>query len=618
MGHALRSTTGGELDIAPGLTLPADYVAGGSLAILGKRGSGKTFASRVLSEELFAAQVHLVILDPMGVFWGLRSGADGVSDGLPIPIFGGQHADAPLEPDAGTLMADLVVEERLSMILDISGFSSRTQERNFASAFFDRLYRRNHDLVHVIVDEADMFAPQRPRGQDAPLLATMENLVRRGRNRGIGVTMTSQRAATLNKDVLSQVDALVAMRVTAPQDRDAIREWVRGQGDEQLWATIAPSLPQLANGESWWWIPEKSILKRVTVRRTETFNSSPTRKRGQARRSAKTFADVDLAAISERISASIERAKQTDPTQLRKRITQLEADLAAARAATSAPPDRQEQLVGRLHDAGRQITHTAQTVLDAQTTFDEQLRTLLAEHTTAIRRATEDALDAARAIANTAAEPTTTPASPGRPSRTGRPRTSVPRGVPALPPPSPSPAAAVPMPTADGDAHGLTPARQRLLNSLATLESIGVMQVGKTQLALWAGVSPKSSGYANNLGGMRSAGLISYPGPALVALTDEGRAAADPSRAPALITDEDLHRHVQQLVTPARWRIIEPLLDAYPDAIAKNDLAEHAGVSARSSGYANNLGALKSLGLIDYRHPGTVAAASTMFLHRAE
>lgn len=86
----------------------------------------------MLAEELFAAKVHLVILDPMGVL---------------IPIFGGRHADAPLEPDAGTLMADLVVEERLSMILDMSGFQSRTQERNFAAGFFDRLYRRNQDLM---------------------------------------------------------------------------------------------------------------------------------------------------------------------------------------------------------------------------------------------------------------------------------------------------------------------------------------------------------------------------------------------------------------------------------------------------------------------------------------
>lgn len=178
----------------------------------------------------------------------------------------------------------------------------------------------------------------------------------------------------------------------------------------------------------------------------------------------------------------------------------------------------------------------------------------------------------------------------------------------------PAPASTVAAAAGNGKVDGLVPARQRLLNALAMLESIGVMQVGKTQLALWADTSPKSSGYANNLGAMRSAGLINYPGPATVALTDDGRTVADTGQI-ALATDEDLHRHVQHLVPPARWRIIHPLIQAYPNAVVKADLADLAGVSVRSSGFANNLGALKSMGLIDYPQPGMVAAAPTLFLH---
>lgn len=178
------------LPIAPNLTLDADYIAGSSVALLGKRGAGKTYCARVLAESLHDAHVPLVIIDPMGVFWGLRAGADGDSEGLPIPVFGGDHSDVPLEPTAGSLMADLVVEEGLSMVLDLSGFGSRTQERTFVAQFLDRLYRTNRDdLVHLIVDEADLFAPQKPRREDAHLLVTMENIVRRGRNRGIGCTM---------------------------------------------------------------------------------------------------------------------------------------------------------------------------------------------------------------------------------------------------------------------------------------------------------------------------------------------------------------------------------------------------------------------------------------------
>lgn len=58
--------------------------------------------------------MQTVIIDPMGVFWGLRAGADGEDAGLPIPVFGGEYGDAPLESSAGGLMADLVVDEGLT------------------------------------------------------------------------------------------------------------------------------------------------------------------------------------------------------------------------------------------------------------------------------------------------------------------------------------------------------------------------------------------------------------------------------------------------------------------------------------------------------------------------
>lgn len=157
-----------QLRIASDLRLGADFVAGASTALLGQRGSGKTYASRVLSEELLAAGVQTVILDPMGVFWGLRSSATGTKEGLPIPVFGGKHGDAPLEPSAGTLMADLAVEEGLSMILDLSSFGTRTQGRTFAAAFLARLYRTNRHLLHLVVDEADLFARHRSHAAQTP------------------------------------------------------------------------------------------------------------------------------------------------------------------------------------------------------------------------------------------------------------------------------------------------------------------------------------------------------------------------------------------------------------------------------------------------------------------
>lgn len=73
------------LHLAPGLSLDADYIAGASIALLGKRGSGKTYATRVLAETLFDATVQTVIIDPMGVFWAYAQAPTGSEPGYPFP-----------------------------------------------------------------------------------------------------------------------------------------------------------------------------------------------------------------------------------------------------------------------------------------------------------------------------------------------------------------------------------------------------------------------------------------------------------------------------------------------------------------------------------------------------
>ena len=122
--------------------------------------------------------------------------------------------------------------------------------------------------MHLFIDEADLFAPQKPQAGDQQLLGVTENIVRRGRNNGIGVTLITQRSAVLNKDVLTQVDGLVAMRMLSPQDRAAIDAWVHDHADMQTAQSVEVTLPTLANGECWWWIPELDLLKRVQVRQS--------------------------------------------------------------------------------------------------------------------------------------------------------------------------------------------------------------------------------------------------------------------------------------------------------------------------------------------------------------
>jgi hypothetical protein len=569
------------LRIAPGLELDADYVGGGTFALLAKKGAGKTYLARVMAEEMWAAKIPFVFLDPMGAAWGLRSSADGDDEGIPVAIFGGDHGDAPLERGGGALMADLVVDEGLSMVLDLSALGSRAAERQFAHDFLERLYRRNSALVHLLIDEADLFAPQVAQAGDRPLLGVTENIVRRGRNRGIGITLITQRPAVLNKDVLTQVDGLVAMRIVGLTDRKAIDEWVKGHGDDEAAGKVKATLSGLENGECWWWVPELDILQRVQVRRARTFDSSPTRKRGEQRRDPKGFADVDMAAIEKTMAATIERAKATDPKELRKEIARLKRDL-AARPTEKVVEERVERV--------------EVPVLD-----DEHVERL------------EDAVEALGAAASKIITATHEVAA-GLGKLKMRAPAPAPARQPAPAPAARAPAAPPPAVELDGDFRPSN-SQQRILNALAALEVIGVTMAGKTQLALFSEASPKSSGYTNNLGALRSAGLIDYPAPATVGLTDVGRSYADSTAAPS--TGDELQAYVRQLVGASKARLLDQLIAAYPDAIAKDELAELAGVSAKSSGYTNNLGSLRSLGLIDYPSPGYVAALPVLFLEAA-
>ncbi len=64
------------LQIGVGFALPDDAVSQ-TIAILARRGAGKTSTGKVLVEELVDAGLQAIVIDPTGVWYGLRSSVDG-------------------------------------------------------------------------------------------------------------------------------------------------------------------------------------------------------------------------------------------------------------------------------------------------------------------------------------------------------------------------------------------------------------------------------------------------------------------------------------------------------------------------------------------------------------
>lgn len=243
-----------------------------TFAILAKRGAGKTYTGGVMAEEFAKNNIPFVVIDPIDVWWGLRLASNGKDKGLPVVVFGVQHEDIKLDKDMGRKIAQAIVKENISCVINTFGLP-KNQQRHLLAEFADELLNINNTPRHIFIEEAHEYLPQRVFGGLGVVFNAVSNLVVMGRNRGIGVTLINQRAATINKDVLTQIDTLLAFQNTSPQDRKALQDWVEYHSADGDFKKFMDSLPSLPKGEGWIWSPEfMGIFEKIKIRKRETFH----------------------------------------------------------------------------------------------------------------------------------------------------------------------------------------------------------------------------------------------------------------------------------------------------------------------------------------------------------
>jgi hypothetical protein len=241
----------------------------------------------------------------------------------------------------GAALGQLVGTHQMACVVDVSDLGSAAARRGFMTAFTEALYAANTEPLHLVLDEADLWAPQRAQSDGYDLLQRVEEIVRRGRIRGFVPWLITQRPAVLHKDVLSQADVLVSMKLTSSQDREAVGRWIEGQADRAEGRRILGALPRLARGEGWVWAPSDGVLERVAFPSIRTFDSSQTPLRPGRAAVPGGLVAVDLTAIAAALAGSgVGPAGHGDPSpprnrhaaDLDQRLRQQDRELAAARA----------------------------------------------------------------------------------------------------------------------------------------------------------------------------------------------------------------------------------------------------------------------------------------------
>lgn len=631
------------LKLAADLSLPLTAVTE-TFGVLAARGAGKSNLAAVLAEQMFDAGLPFVVVDPVGSWYGLRAGADGQKDGgLPIPIFGGKHGDVPLERGGGELLADLVVSKRLSCVLDLSAFDSEAAKKQFLLAFAQRLYLKNTDPLHLFLEEADDYIPQRPMRDEAQLLRAWENIVRRGRARGLGMTLITQRSASINKSVLTQVQTLFVLRTTGPQDRAAIEAWVKYHDTD---AKVLSSLSSLGPGEGWVWSPQfLGQMSKHQFHRRRTFDSGATPKnlRGKDVKAAATLADVDLPEIHAQMAATIERAKADDPKELKKQLAAAQAEITNLRKSSNRnekPALEKPKDVPVLTDADRELLKslrdefltfsesiadkadamlagladrakaTIDTALTAWTSEVEKRRALWIQHLdkTRIQRVLEKlervpAPDYASKVPNYAGTgrimPVSGPIIQSRESLQNRPKIARSENNP-----SKTGGSFRNLDSGQGDASVGNSGLRRMLMALAQRPQ----GLNRRQLGLRAGLSSRSGTFDTYLSRGRQAGWID--GRSDLRITDAGITALG-AFTPLPEGRELLAHWLGELGESGAARILRALADAYPRALTRSELGAAANLSDRSGTFDTYLSRLRTLELVEGR--GELRASEELF-----
>jgi hypothetical protein len=604
------------LDFSPDLKLPID-AATQTFAFIGRKGSGKTYAAGKLVEELIDAKVQCVILDTVGNWYGLRLSADGKKpSGLEIPLLGGLRGDIPLKPEAGHMVADLVTDTGRSIVLDLSQFSFEGR-RQFATAFGRQLWQRKkgeaHPTpLHLIIEECQLIVPEHaPKGGEM-MLHVYEEIIRLGRNYGIGASMISQRPQSVSKEVLNQAEPLLAFQLVGAHERKAVREWVTHMG---LDINLVDELPSLSPGYCWFWSPQwLTVLKKVHVGKKRTLDASATPKVGD-RRVRSNPRPIDLKGFQDRMTAVIEEAKASDPKLLRQRVLELTRELQAREAERGKKPAA-AAAVEKVKEKRTLVRVPA--IKPAEFRRIEKITSRLADAVITAKEISENAGGALEAIAaaiRSTHAPAPTP--PGRipiktfsaakhlpiPRNDREDRAFITRPIYKREPPRRQIVGAGDVGQTNGNGSPLPSGERLVLRAIAQFDQ----GAEKNQLAVLTGYKTRTrNDYIKRL---RDRGLIEHQGHLLVA-TEAGVAELGPDFE-RLPVGSALQEHWRGRLPAGELKILEILVGRHPDAVPREELDEPSGFAVRTrNDYLSRLIARR---LVTNEAGGMVRASDNLF-----
>lgn len=549
------------------------------LLIQASSGGGKSYMLRVLAEQALP-HMPVFILDWEGEFASLREKFD--------MVLVGAGGDVPCDVKSAAMLARSLVELEVSALIDLSELKVHARQdfvRDFLTSLIE-LPRKSWPSTKgkaflVMVDEAHKLCPQKERSVAGPAVIDLQS---RGRKRGFVGVLATQRLSKLDKDAAAECGTVFVGRCSSIDSKRACD--ILG-----LPAKESHGLTQLRAGE---WRGVGAALEPGL----QKFRGAKA-KTTHAKSGAKLLTPPKPSKKIRNVLPQLEKIREQTVEELRT-VEQYKKELANVRRELTN--ERKGKPKPEIRTVDRVVGDPA-AVEKAVRVRDRIWERWLKAEVHPILRRFYGMID--HIIQKKPAEHVY-PQGPELPEieAPAKINSSPSKSVPASSFPQRPKTKAV---TAQLNGE-LTAPQQRVLDSVAWWNQIGVEKPSKACVAIMAKRSAKSGGFNNLLSELRTAGYIDYPVPGYVELTTIGAdAAVTPDTYGTL---EDLHNAWRAVLENPHVKVMNAVIEAHPRGISKEDLGETTGYSSTSGGFNNILSRLRKLGVIT---KGVIRATELLF-----
>lgn len=172
----------------------------------------------VIAEGLCEANMPFCVIDTEGEYSTLKNL-------FSVLVVGGDNADVEIDVDYSKLFAASIAND-VPIVLDVSDVVDKKERVYGALRALYEIESKAKKPYLILMEEADKFAPQ----VVSKNINIVEEISIRGRKRGLGMLIATQRPANISKNVLAQCSYGFIGKLTIENDLYAVRVLFENRG----------------------------------------------------------------------------------------------------------------------------------------------------------------------------------------------------------------------------------------------------------------------------------------------------------------------------------------------------------------------------------------------------